>query len=158
MCVHEPASLTWNYGTRILPSQQVAGCTSIGPECAATSPPPTRRPASPRASALKRSMSMLGPATSWRGAGGAAGPAQDVRHQPPGTTINIYCNYCHNHNLAAGLVVKAADKYAEDSEFEPRHKQLFIFIFYVHRHMNLYIQCMYLICTWAEQVCTRTCM
>ncbi len=29
------------------------------------------------------------------GAGGAAGPAPDVCHQPPGKAIYIYCNYCH---------------------------------------------------------------
>ncbi len=42
------------------------------------------------------------------GAGGAAGPAQDVRHQPPGTTLIIYCNYCYDLKHAAGLAVKAA--------------------------------------------------
>ncbi len=40
------------------------------------------------------------------GAGGAAGPALDVRHQPPGTTIYIYCNYGLNHNDAASIVVR----------------------------------------------------
>ncbi len=70
----------------------IFSCTylSIWPECAATSAPP--RPALPPVSALKRSMSRLGPATSWRGRGGAAGPAPDVCHQPPGRTEILYCN------------------------------------------------------------------
>ena len=42
------------------------------------------------------------------GAGGAAGPAPDVCHQTPVTTINIYCNYGINHYDAAGIVVKAS--------------------------------------------------
>ncbi len=27
------------------------------------------------------------------GAGGASGPAPDIRHQPPGGTVILYCNY-----------------------------------------------------------------
>jgi hypothetical protein len=46
------------------------------------------------------------------GAGGEAGPAQDVCHQPPGTTIIIYCNYCGNYKRAAGLVDKTAQSSA----------------------------------------------
>ena len=42
------------------------------------------------------------------GAGGAAGPAPDVRHQPAGTTIHIYCNYVRDFNNAAGIAVKAS--------------------------------------------------
>ena len=45
----------------------------------AAGPPVPSRPASPPISALKRSMSRLGSATSWRGRGGEAGPAPDVR-------------------------------------------------------------------------------
>ncbi len=41
------------------------------------------------------------------GAGGAAGPAPEVRHQPPGTTIYIYIyyNYVLCQNNAAGIAV-----------------------------------------------------
>ena len=53
-------------------------------------------------------MSMLGPATSWRGAGGAAGPPPDVSYPPPGTTININPQYCYNLKPAAGFGIKAA--------------------------------------------------
>ncbi len=42
------------------------------------------------------------------GAGAAAGAVQDVCHQPPGTTIIIYCNSCYYLKHAAGLAVKAA--------------------------------------------------
>ena len=42
------------------------------------------------------------------GAGGAAGPAPEVRHQPAGTTINIYYSYVRNYNDAAGIAVKAS--------------------------------------------------
>ncbi len=148
--MHEPASLTRNYGTRVLPSQldawlgptseslapsrvrqagwraagppirlccagparhaksvsiqqqpatfQVAGCFSISglQECAATSAPPSPRPASQRASASQRSMLMLGLATSdvMAGAGGTAGPAPDVRHQPAG---DVHPQFCIQH-------------------------------------------------------------
>jgi hypothetical protein len=47
---------------------QVAGCSSIGQQCSATSAVPS--PASPPISATRRSMSRLGPATLWRGLGG----------------------------------------------------------------------------------------
>ncbi len=42
------------------------------------------------------------------GAEGAAGPAQDVRHQPPGTRVNIYYNYATIDINAASKVVMAA--------------------------------------------------
>ena len=42
------------------------------------------------------------------GAGGAAGPAPDARHQPPGKIVDLYCNYCVLHIDAASTVVKAA--------------------------------------------------
>ena len=43
-------------------------------------------------SASTRSMLIIGPAAGdvMGGAGGAAGPAPDVCHQPPGTTVDIY--------------------------------------------------------------------
>jgi hypothetical protein len=100
------------------------------------------------------------------GARGAAGPAQDVHHQPPGTTIMIYCNYGLDHMDAASKVVKAAQWYKLDPasrvvkaalwymldpEFEPHPRQLFVFVCYAHRHMNLFILCMYLIYTLYEQ-------
>ena len=46
---------------------------------------------------------VTGPRRGW-----ASGGALDVRHQPPGTTTYIYCNYGHNHNDAASIVVKAS--------------------------------------------------
>jgi hypothetical protein len=82
------------------------------------------------------------------GAGWAAGPAQIVCHQPPGTTIIIYCNYCGDYKHTAGSEIKTCWRYAADSWFEPRPKQLFTFVFCVHGFMNLYIQCMYLVWTW----------
>ncbi len=48
------------------------------------------------------------PAVTGQRRGGAAGGAPDVRHQPPGTTIFIYCNYGLNHNNAASILVKAS--------------------------------------------------
>ena len=69
------------------------GCSSIGPGWSAAEPAPGR-PASRWTSASTRSMLISWPAAgdvmAARGAGGAAGPAPDVRHQPPGTTIDIY--------------------------------------------------------------------
>ncbi len=88
---------------------------------------------------------------------GAGGPAPVVRHQPPGTPLDIYCNYFNNNNDAAGTVVKAALQTAPGSEFEPWYKQRFAFVFYVHKDLNLYIQCLYLVCTMHEpymHVCT----
>ena len=46
---------------------------------------------------------VTGPRRGW-----AAGGSLDVCHQPPGTTIYIYCNYGLNHNDAASIVVKAS--------------------------------------------------
>ena len=45
------------------------------------------------------------------GAGGAAGPALDVRHQPPGRTVYMYfiCEYCYIN--AASKVVTAVGYY-----------------------------------------------
>ena len=42
------------------------------------------------------------------GAGGAAGPAQDVRHQPQGDVLpaNRYTNTMHKHESASTLVVQ----------------------------------------------------
>ena len=48
-------------------------------------------------------------------------------------------------------MVKAAQRSAQGREFEPRHKQLFAFVFYAHEDLNLYIQCIYLVCTLYEQ-------
>ncbi len=76
-------------------------------------------------------------------AGAAAGPAQDVRHQHRGTKVSIHYNYGINHNDAACIVVTADQWYALDPGFEPRTKQRFVL--YVHRHMTLYIQCIYLV-------------
>ena len=48
-------------------------------------------------------------------------------------------------------MVKAVQRSAQGREFEPRHKQLFAFVFYAHEDLNLYIQCIYLVCTLYEQ-------
>ncbi len=61
------------------------------------------------------------------GAGGAAGSAQDVCHQPPDTLLDIYRDYYVVHNDAASTVVKAARLSAWGSEIEPRPKQIFCF-------------------------------
>ena len=52
------------------------------------------------------------------GAGGAAGPAPDVRHQPPGKTVIIYCDF-YSHDINAGSAVcKADSQHAHDRGFE----------------------------------------
>ena len=67
------------------------GYSSIGPGRSAAALA-SGRPASRWTSASTRSMLIIGPAAGdvMAGAGGAAGPAPDVRHQPPGTTVDIY--------------------------------------------------------------------
>jgi hypothetical protein len=85
------------------------------------------------------------------GAGGAAGPEPDVSHQPPGTTVDIYYNFSVDDYDTASTMVKAALLSAGGREFKPYHKQLFAFVFYLHKDLNLYIQCMYLVCTLYEQ-------
>ena len=45
------------------------------------------------------------------GAGWAAGPALDVRHQPPGITVYMYFICVIHHINAASKVVKAAGSY-----------------------------------------------
>ncbi len=52
------------------------------------------------------------------GVGGAAVPATDVRHHPPGKIVDLYCNYCVLHIDAASTVVKAAGCYAGGLGFE----------------------------------------
>ena len=47
------------------------------------------------------------------GAGGAAGPVPDVRHQPPVTPLDKYYSNGINNNDAASTVVKAAWRYAQ---------------------------------------------
>ncbi len=73
------------------------------------------------------------------GAGGGAGPAQDVCHQPPGRTVILYCNYGTFDIDAASKVVKVAGYYVRDAGFYSRSSQFFAFLGSVHRHMNLYI-------------------
>ena len=52
------------------------------------------------------------------GAGGAAGPAPDVRHQLPGKTVIIYCDF-FSHDINAGSAVCTADfQHAHDRGFE----------------------------------------
>ncbi len=73
------------------------------------------------------------------GAEGAAGPAQDVRHQPPGRTVIIYCNYGPFNIDATSKVVKAAGCYVRYPGFNTLLATFFAFLGSVHRHMNLYI-------------------
>ena len=42
------------------------------------------------------------------GAGGVAGPVPDVRHQPTGSALDIYCNYGNHNTDAASTVVMIA--------------------------------------------------
>jgi hypothetical protein len=85
------------------------------------------------------------------GAGGAAGPAPDARHQPPGKIVIVYCNYCTVQNDAASTVVKAAGCYAGGLGFEFSPMQFFAFLGFVYRHMNWNMLCMYLVYTLHEQ-------
>jgi hypothetical protein len=81
------------------------------------------------------------------GAGGAAGPAPDVRHQPPGEEIDIYNDsgsYCIS---ASRTVVKAGGLCLRGPGFEFPLRQLFAGLEYVHRSINLYITCMYFVYT-----------
>ena len=80
---------------------QVAGCSSIRQECASTSAP---LPVSPQTLAFKEIHveSQQGDVMA------VACPAQDVRHQPPGTPLDRYYNYGLDNNDAASTVVKAA--------------------------------------------------
>jgi hypothetical protein len=61
------------------------------------------------------------------GAGGAAGPAPDERHQPPGKTIYIYCNYSYYYIISGSSVVKATRWNSHDRGFKPQTKQFFTF-------------------------------
>ena len=121
----------------------------------AAGPPVPSRPASPPISALKRSMSRLGSATSWRGRGGEAGPAPDVRHQPPGKTVWLYLNWDLVDINAASKVVKAAGCYAWGPGFKPHPRNLFAFLGSVHRHMKLYISRMYIVYTLHKHVLNK---
>ncbi len=52
------------------------------------------------------------------GAGGAAAPAPDVRHQLPDKRIYKYCNYSTPYNQTGCLVVKASRWYAQNHGVE----------------------------------------
>ena len=52
------------------------------------------------------------------GAGGAAGPAPDVRHQPPGRTVYICYNCVTCCINAASTVVKVAGYYEGGLRFD----------------------------------------
>ncbi len=73
------------------------------------------------------------------GSGGSAGPAPDIRHQPPGRTLVVYYDLGLVCIDAASIVVKAAVCYSPDPGFDSPPSQLFVFPVYVHRHMILYI-------------------
>ncbi len=87
---------------------QVAGCFSIGPECATTSAPPTGSKACFAADLSFKEIHFDAWASNVMagagGAQGAAGPAPDV-HQPPGKTVIIDCNYCTSYNNTGSEVV-----------------------------------------------------
>jgi hypothetical protein len=132
--MHEPASLTRNYGTHEPPSQLDAW---PGPNC-------SRR--------LFRAEGCFGQACfaadlgfkeihvdaraydvmAARGAGGAAGPAPCHQPSESGTkTIHIYCDYCITYKHAGSVVVKAAGCYAHDCGFEAGalHYVFFLYFF-----------------------------
>jgi hypothetical protein len=80
-------------------------------------------------------MLRLGPARSWRGRGGGAGQAPDVRHQPPGEKVNEY------YNIVLTLLaqwLRLPDAIHEVLGFSSL-RQLFAFLEHVQRHINLYI-------------------
>ena len=61
------------------------------------------------------------------GAGGAAGPAPEVRHQPPGKTEYISHKFaCHNINPASSMV-KAAGYSVRGHGFDSPPEQIFLF-------------------------------
>jgi hypothetical protein len=60
------------------------------------------------------------------GAGVRAGPAPDVRYQPPATTVDIYYNYRIDDHDAAGTMVKTALLSAQGCKFKLGHKQLLL--------------------------------
>ena len=86
------------------------------------------------------------------GAGGAAGPVPDVRHQPPGSTEYIYHNYELHSTNAASSMVKAAGYSLQGPGFDSPLQQIFACQEHVQNHMFLYISCMYLVYAWYEQV------
>ena len=86
------------------------------------------------------------------GAGGAAGPAPDVRHQPPGSTEYIYHNYKLHSTNAASSMVKAAGYSVLGHVFYSPPEQIFSFQEHVQNNMFLYIECLYLVYVWQEQV------
>ena len=81
-----------------------------------TSAPP---PASPPTLAFREIHVEALPGDVMAGAGGAAGPALDVRDQPPGTPLDRYCNYGLKNNYTDSTVARAAQKSAQGREFEP---------------------------------------
>jgi hypothetical protein len=86
------------------------------------------------------------------GAGGAAGHAQDVRHQPPGSTKYIYHNYELHSTNAASSMVKAAGYSLLGPGFNSPLQQIFVCQEHVRNNTCLYISCMYLAYAWHKQV------
>jgi len=77
------------------------------------------------------------------GAGGAAGPAPEVRHQPPGTTIYICYNYVLSQNNAAGIAVKASRHYARGLGFETSQLHIFAFCIFLCTYKHELVHSMY---------------
>ncbi len=147
LCVHEPASLTWNYGTHELPSQLDAW-------------PRARAAVSDNLKACLaadlgfKEIYVDAQACDFmaaRVAGSAAGPPP--RHQPSesesawGTkAIYIYCNYYLPCKHAGSvLVVKAAGCYAHDCGFEAGalHGVSFLYFLFMAEWY-----CICHVCTW----------
>ena len=106
---------------------QVAGCSSNGPECAATSAHPSQclRLLPSRRRPFREIHVEAQPGDVMAGAGGAAWPAPDVCDQPPGTPLDKYHNYGQQDIEAASTVVRAAWRSAQSREFESKPQQLY---------------------------------
>jgi hypothetical protein len=100
-----------------------------------------------RVSAYKENHVEARPGDVMAGAGGAAGPAQEVCHQPPATTIYIYIyiyyNYVLYQNNAAGIAVKASIYYARGLGFETRQLHIFAFCIFLCTYKHELVHSMY---------------
>ncbi len=92
------------------------------------------------------------------GAECAAGPAPDVRHQPPGKALYVYCNYYPSCNYDGSVVVKHLADMNKIVGPSTDICKILLFVIFVHSNMILYIPCMYIVHIWSEHVCTLKCI